>query len=106
MKMITISSWARASTKPGQMSMLERREVLCVTMARGVMRSASALLGEGGDGACEDADLRAQLLNALGAALRHVLGQAREVGLDVAQMAAQHVVVPDRALGDIGEAGQ
>ena len=26
--MITINSWARASTKPGQMSMLERREPL------------------------------------------------------------------------------
>jgi hypothetical protein len=27
MKMITINSCARASTKPGQMSMLERREL-------------------------------------------------------------------------------
>src|SRR6516225_5774729 len=101
MKMITISSCARASTKPGQMSMLERREVLWVTIAQGVVGSASAVFGEGGDGAREDADLGAQLLNALSAALRHVLGQAREVGLDVAQMAAQHVIVPERALGDI-----
>ena len=34
-----------------------------------------------------------------------ILGQPRGVGLDVAQMVAQHVVLPDRTLGDRRRAG-
>src|SRR4029077_1162018 len=105
--MITIKSCARASTKPGQMSMLDRREFrAAMAIAYLAMRSAPALFGEAGDCAGEYADLRAQLLDALGTTLGHVLGQPCEVGLDVAQMAAQHIIMPERALRDIGQTSE
>src|SRR5712672_2136101 len=106
--MITINSWARASTKPGQMSMLERREPLGA-LAMGLerrRRSAPGLFGEGGDRTGDNADVAAQVLNALLPALDDVLTETRDIGLDVAEMAAQHVVVPKGALGDIGKPGQ
>src|SRR6185436_12242154 len=62
--------------------------------------SAAAFLGEGGDGAGQQADFAAQFLHALRPALGDVLDQASEVGLDVAQMGAQHVVLSCRVLRD------
>ena len=85
-KIITINSCDRASTKPGQMSMLERRGFRrAIGMSGELFRgSAPALFGQCRDGAGENADFAAQFLHALRAALRQILGQARGVALDVA----------------------
>src|SRR5260221_657687 len=82
--MITMTSCDRASTKPGQMSMLERR-----------------WRREGGAG--QEADLAADLLHRLAAALRDVLVDPRQIGLDVAQMPTR-VVMPERAAARLREA--
>src|SRR5689334_24711748 len=108
MKMITISNCASASTKPGQMSMLERREprgAIAMNFLK-PLRSAPDVFRQGGNGSCDDADITAQIVHALLAALDDVLAEPRDIGFDVAQMVAQHVIVSERVLYRFRETGK
>src|SRR5439155_2606216 len=109
-KMITIKSCAKASTKPGQMSMLGRRER---RLARAMMagacekrRRSPTVLGEGGNRAGEQPDLAAQLLHALCPALGDIFGQPGHVSLDIAKMGAQDIVLAEGVFGDRGQPGE
>src|SRR5438270_11228523 len=107
MKMITISNCASASTKPGHMSMLERRELRGVIAMRGRrVRSAPGVFRQSGDSAGDDADVAAQVLHALLTALDDVFAEPRDISFDVAQMVAEHVIVAERIFDRLGKSSE
>src|SRR4051794_31016125 len=72
----------------------------------GAVRIDGALLGQPRDRAGKQADFAAQFLHALCPPLGDILGQPGDIGLDIAQMGAQNIVLPERILGDAGQPSQ
>src|SRR5262252_1623472 len=107
MKMITINSCARASTKPGQMSMLERRALRgAIGIVGRTVGSAPGVFRQGGNGARDNTDVVAQILDALLSALDHVFAEPSHVGFDIPQVIAQHVVMSEGVLHRLGQSGE
>src|SRR5437763_1262394 len=68
--------------------------------------SAPGFIGNGGDGAGEQPYLAAKLADAPRPSLGYVLGEPRHVGLNVAQVRAQHLVLAERVLRDRRKPGE